>query len=960
MTSPCPNADTLVALAEGRIPANESRALSEHVAECSLCGLLVADLDAPSSTSAPTVDAVVEELSDAAIGLPLDPGEMAGRYRILRVVGQGAMGVVYEAEDPRLDRRIAVKALKVSPTDAAAGSMLLEEGQSLGQLQHPHVVPVFDVGTCRMGWFIAMEFVDGQALDAWCEPQPWTAIVDRFAEAAEGLAAAHQVGIVHRDFKPSNVLVGADNRARVADFGIAVASSGASPSHTLEGSSSGPRPVRASATGAMIGTPVYMAPEQLSGEPASPRSDQFAFFVSLFEMLEGKRPFAGSTPDALLRARVAGPAPMQRTDLPVELRDLIATGLSFEPEQRHRSMLDVAAALRAIRLPKPNRWPWVIGGGLVLAAAAAFATATQPSHRCESTATAFESTWQGEQRPALRTRWEGVLPAETFNRIDQRLERFARGWATEFSSACGDAAELGAPIHACLRRRSTLFDAALEVSAQEETSASKLMDVLIEATPGLSCSESNPQGAARSSFARADVIDGWNARARALYAADRFAASHALLAPRWEVIERLGTREQRADALFFLATTELFSNDASDGFARLTDAHALATAAGSNELAASISLAALQWAPLVDPEAAEAWTRRARADVERAGSPQLSGRFYVALGSREQQRGHLQSAMEAATAAEAFIDEGNLDNDLPWMLASLRGHIEQGRHNYDAALVHFESGLELLERLRGPGTMLSIRLNSGLIQALLGAGDVELAAVVMQDQEALLDTPELRAPQRSTSSMLRARYYNAVGDLESAVLEARAQAELLSPTDIQWSGVHTRLGLALLRTHDYAAARDVFERIRVHQEDRLGASAKLAITVHNLAEADSGMGELDRAAKHYRQALSIAAAGDAQSPVEAYSLTGLAEVELQQGELELAREHLTRALEISHGDEAERAEARFSLARTLWKIGGPANRVHALELSDQAAATLDDSPGYEQSALELSRWRETL
>ncbi len=923
-----------------------------------MCGLLLADLDASRSTSAPTVDAVVEGLSDAALGLPLETGEMAGRYRILGVVGQGAMGVVYEAEDPKLDRRVAVKALKVSPTDAVAGAMLREEGRSLGQLQHPNVVPVFDVGTCRLGWFIAMEFVDGEPLDAWCKARSWTAIVDRFAEAAEGLAAAHRVGIVHRDFKPSNVLVGTDERARVADFGIAVTSSGAGPSDTLEGTESGPRPASASATKNVIGTPAYMAPEQLAGRPATARSDQFALFVSLFETLEGKRPFTGSTRESLLRSRESGAKQLTRSDLPTELEGLISTGLSFEPEQRHSSMSEVAAALRALRTPKPRPWKWVVGGGIAVGAAfVAFGPGGHESH-CEAPATSVESTWQGEQRPAFRARWQGSLSPETFNRIDQRLDLFARRWATEFAAACGQEPEDAAPIHECLRDRSTLFDAALRVSLQEETSASKLMDVLIGGTPALSCSNSNPDSRT-TSFAGSQVIDGWNAESQALYSADRFAAANTLIAERWEAIDRFGTPEQRAHALLFRGLTELFSDEKPDGFEHLVEAHALASAAGADQLVANISLATLQWAPLVDPESAETWAQRARADIERADNPRLSARFYVGLGLREHKRGRFEDATEAAQAAEEVLRGLESDSDVGWMVASLRGHIALGQQDYDDAIVHFESALELLERLRGPGSILGVRPLSGLAQALLSAGDVESVADVMEMREALLAATKLAALHRSMSSILRGLYFEAIGDFESAVLEARAQAERTSPTNRQWSAVNTRLGLALLSNRDYSDAREVFERIRVRQEAQLGSqSLTLAITLHNLAEAESGLGELDQAANHYREALSIA--DEEVSPVQAYALTGLGEIELRRGNLELARKHLSDALAVPHDDDAERAEARASLARTLWRIGGPRFRAQALDLTDQAAATFDDIPGYEHSALELSRWRETL
>jgi tetratricopeptide (TPR) repeat protein len=518
-------------------------------------------------------------------------------------------------------------------------------------------------------------------------------------------------------------------------------------------------------------------------------------------------------------------------------------------------------------------------------------------------------------------------------------------------------------VHACLRRRATAFEVALEVSMEDETQTSAVVDVLTDGAPGGSCNNATPGSGVTSVWTLGEsVIAGWNAQAQALYVADRHAESHALLLKRWDAIEHFGSPEQRAQARFLRGAAELTSKVGSDGFNHLIEAHALATASGADELVASTAVAILAWAPEAGPTELDTWTRRAQVDVERTGNPRLIARFYVAVGSRENSSGHFDRAAEAAKTAEAILEGRESYADVAWSVASLRGDIEQGRRDYDVALVHFETALDLLEKWRGPGSMLSLHPRAGLIQALLGTGDFESAAGVLEEQDTILDKLGHGSTNHgATISLLRASYFEATGDLASATLAARAQAELLLPTDRNWSDVHTRLGLALLRSSDYVAARDVFERIRVQQEAQLGSSSqRLAITLHNLAEAEAGMGELDRAAEHYQEALSITEQRKAESPAQAYILTGLGEVELWRGNLDLARAHLTRALTISHDDEAERGETRFSLARTLWKLGTPEFRAHALQLADQAAAALDETPGYEQTALELSRWRETL
>jgi WD40 repeat protein/predicted Ser/Thr protein kinase len=293
-----------------------------------------------------------------------------GRFTIVRELGAGGMGVVYVAYDEQLDRRVAVKLLRGASPSSDASLRLGREAQAMARLQHPHVVTVHEVGTFEGQVFVAMEFVDGQDLRGWLrsESRTWREIIDVFRQAGEGLAAAHDGGIVHRDFKPDNVLVGKDGRVRVADFGLAHAFDApmeATRDPELTSSQSGRRlHVSLTRTGAIMGTPAYMPPEQFAGQRTDARSDQFSFCVALWEGLYGRRPFAGQNLAALSLAISEGriDPPRADSDVPTWITAILTRGLSPKPDDRWPSMRELLDAIG--RDPSARRRRLVLGFGL--------------------------------------------------------------------------------------------------------------------------------------------------------------------------------------------------------------------------------------------------------------------------------------------------------------------------------------------------------------------------------------------------------------------------------------------------------------------------------------------------------------------------------------------------------------------------------------------------------------------
>ncbi len=319
----CPTDGELVALLEGRLPEPAARRLEDHIAACSVCRAVLDGL--AEGDTAP------EHALAGALGATLGRRSSIGRYRVLSLIGRGGMGDIYAAYDPELDRRVALKLLRTASSSESSRKRLVREARALGKLSHPNVVQVYDAGEHDGDVFVAMELVEGQAFDAWCSsvPRPgWHEVLAAYLDVARGLEAAHASGLIHRDVKPSNILRGADGRVRVVDFGLAAASEGralaageavvASIAAAAPASPEGSREEeRLTTTGALLGTPLYMAPEQFEGPRASAACDQYGLCTALYEGLYGVLPFVtrpggGAVLTEILAPKKGGAPPAHR------------------------------------------------------------------------------------------------------------------------------------------------------------------------------------------------------------------------------------------------------------------------------------------------------------------------------------------------------------------------------------------------------------------------------------------------------------------------------------------------------------------------------------------------------------------------------------------------------------------------------------------------------------------------
>jgi formylglycine-generating enzyme required for sulfatase activity len=324
----------------------------------------------------------------------LAKGTSIGRYLVLERLGAGAMGVVYAAYDPELDRKIALKLLSRQEgrggDKARRQQRLVREAKAIAKLSHPNVVGIFDVGVHEGQVFMAMEYLGGGTLRDWmnAKKRPWREIVKMFIEVGQGLAAAHAEGLIHRDFKPDNVLLDKAGKPKVADFGLVRLRSAAFEVATADEAESAvpPEPpapdlpiaqtalAPLTRTGSLAGTPAYMAPEQFLGKPIDARTDQFAFCVALHEALYGERPFAGDTVMALAGAVARGRMtdPPRDSDVPGWIRRHVQRGLAPDPAQRHEGFDGLLTALARDPVAQLRRRVGIGAVALMVVAAIAF------------------------------------------------------------------------------------------------------------------------------------------------------------------------------------------------------------------------------------------------------------------------------------------------------------------------------------------------------------------------------------------------------------------------------------------------------------------------------------------------------------------------------------------------------------------------------------------------------------
>jgi tetratricopeptide (TPR) repeat protein len=745
------------------------------------------------------------EVSGRLFGAERSEPVTAGRYRLRQRLGVGGTGIVYCARDPDLDRDVAVKVLR--PEHAGDARALLTEARRLATLNHANVVQIFDVGTCTVPgaggeWvYLVMELAPGRTLRQWLTDAPRSAreVMAAFTAAARGLAAAHDRGIVHRDFKPGNVVVGRD-RVRLLDFGLACATTTSTAAHAPAVDDTADTPAWHG------GTPGYMSPEQRRNAPVGPASDQYSFCVALWEALTGERPRIDD--DGRLVADVGSP-------LPPRVRAVLERGLSIEADDRWPTMhvlLERLAATGRRRVPR-------VAGALLVGLAALGLVARAPEEAtgpCEALRRRIESAWS----PARAEEIGAVLAEDAVDAWSRRragVDDWQARFGRQLAEIC-DAPQVPRPGDgriACLEGLAARLALQLDdVVASESARHAAALDALAELP--------TPESCAAATTACGDAIDGvQSARIDALASRGSYAEARELARAALAGAEEGAPSICIARAALRLGRIEMFLGAEDDALAHLEAAVAWAGAQRREDLevsaVAEVALIQLVGRHRAEIEAARRWGERAEATVAalpvdhplRASVDCQIGGVEVRAGAWADGRTRLRRCIDA------LEDGGRSEETVTADAYMLLGGAERGVGDLAAARVASQTSVTLYENALGPShPALLVPLNN-LAAMHDAAGDRETArglwsrALAIADERLGADHPA-RVLLLTNLALLAGRE----GDVER-------QVELFTHA---WSIAEARLGA---QHPDTATTRCQLGAAILERDDTAGEAARV-------------------------------------------------------------------------------------------------------------------------------------
>ena len=475
------------------------------------------------------------------------PGDIVGRYVVGASVGRGAMGEVFRGDDAELARPVALKRLHAS-TSFDTRARLVREARAAAQLQHPNVVAVYEIVDDVDGAVLATEWIEGVTLREWLPGKPWREALRIVVGAGRGLAAAHAAGIVHRDFKPENVLVDREGRARVADFGLA---SGFDAAETakIEGGAN----ARVTVTGTIAGTPAYMAPELLDGARPDARSDQFAFAVTLFEAVHGHYPFAGTTAEAIWAAMATGQIVRGKQRVPVWLDRAIRRALSANPADRFPDLTTLLDLIER-RSRRGIGIPLAIAGAIGGIAVAVVLVAAQRETITPCGEELVDQVWSQPVRDSYAKQFTAVAPTRSGAALaftDRVLEQWTGAWKLGRRAACAAEPKERRARTSCLDRQLGDLRAQLAVWVRADAAAVDRSATAAAALPSPDdCTGAVVASPASSAFAEA------TAELDALRRAGKFTEAGAKVGALLEAATRESEPHAKGRAFFTIASVE--------------------------------------------------------------------------------------------------------------------------------------------------------------------------------------------------------------------------------------------------------------------------------------------------------------------------------------------------------------------------------------------------------------------
>jgi serine/threonine protein kinase/tetratricopeptide (TPR) repeat protein len=931
-----------------------------------------------------------------------------GRFPVLRKLGEGGMGRVYACHDEQLGREIAVKLLRPRLDSPGAQTRLMREAQSLARLSHPNVVQIYEIGHHEGGLFLSMEYVAGRNLREYLRAHTqspgedkdklgWRARLELVLAAGRGLAAAHAAGLVHRDIKPENILVGDDGRVRVLDFGLA---RGDGNTTTLDdarteddgpvrsGSGDGFELARSlTATGSVIGTPNYMAPEQHLGRTADALTDQFGFCVLAFEVLYGRRPFHAETLADLREAVCAGriEAPPAGTGVPRRLRTVIERGLATDPALRWPN---IDTLLERLTRVAGTRRRWAVGlGALALvgaslsASALMFGTPTRPD-LCALDPGALAGTWDDPRREQLRaayaaTKLAAAEPSAVV--VEQALDRWADGWVAAQHEVCEGtragvwSAEQLDKRSACLARKRSEAAAVIGVLLDADAQSVLRSPELLEQLPDLRSCMSETLVDLRHPLpdepeARARIEDGYEqiAKALALASVGRLGEAERLT----DTLTRTGARGYPPLAVELRALPgrmELWRGGLDAGIPLVLGAVREAEGLHLDEVVASlrVELASRAVGAWGHPER-ESWLLEdAEAALVRVGhdADPRDVLLAIARGQLLEDQGDFAGALATYASARERAEQAG-DSELAERSRLYVGNTLSNLGRFDVAIAELTAARVANERRWGARA------------PRIADCDYDLAAVELQrgrfnEAEArFARARELYVELFGPKSVQVIRVDSSLGSLALLQGDFDRAATLLADVIIARERNHERWPEALADTYealgavrfyqgDYRASIPAYERALELRRSALAEDHPLIANLYaNIGESQVALGEHEAAEAAFARALELLERRlPAEHPSLALPYKGRGQAKLARGRYAEARTDLEHALELqaaSPGEPLERADIEFSLARALVELD---EDDRARELAEQARSRYREL-GQGNQAKDIDAWLE--
>lgn len=825
----------------------------------------------------------------------LPPDEVLGRYVVLYRLGAGGMGVVYAAYDPKLDRKVALKLLRKASEDPnkrrRGQERLMAEARALARLSHPNVIAVHDVAVHDGRIVVAMEFVDGETLTARLarEPLPWATALALMSEAGRGLAAAHGAGLVHRDFKPDNVMLGRDGRVHVMDFGLArefeLEESGAAFGELPTDAGVGERRSR------LAGTPAYMAPEQHRGMPVDGRTDQFSFCVTLYEALYGHRPFVAEGAQAMLAMIEAAdiPPPPAHVKVPSRIRAVVLRGLSSEPDARFPSMQALLDALeRAASLRKPKIAAFAGVGVALVAGSWGVATsfdddASSAEAPCAGAYSRFAQVWSPQRRGQIEDRFvrTGQPYAEaSWVAVSGELDAYRQRWVDMHTDACEATRvrheQSGAMLDLrmeCLGRRLDEFGALSELLADADAelirtgvaATAKLVPVSVCADTDLLKAPvpvpDDPDVRERIRDLRASL-----ARVKVHEDAGRYARGLALAKVAVQRARVVGHAPVLAEALLREGRLALATGDVARAEPLLREAVQTASA-GRDDLTAArawIALVGVVGHGQARAEPAEELIVAAGAAVARAGAPaELQAELAIVTGATFVQQGRLEEAQDQfQLALERQRSATGPEHPTMGRIYNNLAAVNLLRQDAPAAKRNLERAIDLQERTHGPQhpSVAPMKANFGAL--LLGQGRTGEAKEMLVESLEVWEASGARNQVYiggANLTLAQAELYD--GRFEQAESHARralSNYESASAHHPDVARALTMVGASVRAQGRAAEALPLLERALELGEETLGEEHDdFASLLTDLGAAQLDLGQHDRALQSLERALSI-------------------------------------------------------------------------------------------------------